>query len=67
MNSVKLEKYEEITIVEMRKSLRNAKVREWAHAEEFSNRGKCIKVVAEILHRTKKQYQNGLKSMRILE
>lgn len=61
MKSVKLEQYEEITIVEMRKYHLNAKVRERAHAVELSNMGKCIKIVAEILHRTKKTIAEWIK------
>jgi transposase len=62
MKVVKLEEYEEITIVEMRKYHPKAKVRERAHAIELSNMGKCIKIVAELLHRTKKTISEWIKN-----
>jgi len=61
MKSVKLKEYEEITIVEMRKYHLKQKVRERAHAIELSNTGKCIKVVAEILNKTKKTVSEWIK------
>lgn len=62
MKSVKLEEYEEITIKEMRKFHPKAKVRERAQAIELSNMGKCIKVVSEILRKTKKTISTWIKN-----
>jgi transposase len=65
MKSVKLEEYQAITVVEMRKYHPKAKVRERAHSIELSNQGNCIKVVAEILCKTEKTISSWIKKYEV--